>query len=429
MARSKRAVSRTGDATPAKGRRRWLSALAALAVAAAGVGAAKWAADDSGAGTAVKKTTKVRTVAVIRTDLSNEMELSGTLGYGTPLSVQGAASGRVTWLPAPGAKVDRNEQLYRIDDRPVRVFYGSTPMFRRLDTRGLVGRDIKVIADNLRALGYNVGSQPGVGSTVRKAATPVPGPAAPNASAAPEAKTSGAPDGRTDEADAPTPTASAREETKVKEGDGVLTADLMDAVRRWQTATGAAATGVLDVSDIVVTQGAVRVSSVKTQLGADAATGELMTLTATTKSVTVPVDAPDIASVKQGAKVTIKLPDASEVPGEVSVISTVVQTEEGAPEGAAGPAKVTVTVSLARTSAGKVADIDSAAVQVRFTGQTKKGVLAVPVGTLLALSEGGYAVQVENGPLRPVELGMFAKGMVEITGPHVEEGTRVVTAS
>ncbi|MFF7389970.1 peptidoglycan-binding protein [Streptomyces scabiei] len=368
-----------------------------------------------------------------RTDLSQEMELSGTLGYGTPLSVQGSASGSVTWLPAPGAKIERNEQLYRVDDRPVLVFYGRTPMFRRLDTRGLVGRDIKVVADNLRALGYDIGSQPGVGSTVRKAAAPTstaeskPSPPkdAPTAS---EAQAGDAPGGPQDEPDAQPSAASAPEETKVKEGDGVLTASLMNAIRRWQTARGVAATGVLGAGDIVVTQGAVRVSSVKAKLGADATAGDLLALTATTKSVTVPVDATDVGSVEQGATVTIKLPDGSTAPGKVSGVATVVQSEEG-PEGANGPARVTVTVSLDRAGADKVADIDSAAVQVQFNGQTKKDVLAVPVAALLALSEGGYAVQVENGPLRPVELGMFAKGMVEITGPSVEEGTKVVTAS
>ncbi|MFF3248735.1 hypothetical protein ACFYWY_34510 [Streptomyces sp. NPDC002870] len=436
MTRSRQAASEAGEGPSTKTRRRWVFALAAIAVAAAGVGLAGWAADGSGADTTVKKTTKVRTVAVVRTDLSNEMELSGTLGYGSTRSVQASASGRVTWLPAPGAKVERNEQLYRVDDRPVLVFYGSTPLFRRLDTRGLVGRDIKVVVDNLRALGYDIGSQPAVGSTVRRAAAPASEPPAANAPTAPGAQTSGAPDGKNDEAGAPTPdapektpAASAPEETKVKEGDGVLTAELMDAVKRWQTAGGAAATGVLDAGDIVVTQGAVRVSSVKAQIGADATAGELLTLTATTKSVSVPVDALDMGSIKQGAKVTIKLPDASTAPGKVSVISTVVQSEEAASGGAAGPAKVSVTVSLDRTGAGKVADIDSAAVQVQFAGQTKKGVLAVPVGALLALSEGGYAVQVENGPLLAVKVGMFAKGIVEVTGTGIKEGIKVVTTS
>jgi hypothetical protein len=404
-------------------------AVAALVVVAAGAGVAGWAADDSGADTTAEKTTKVRTVAVARVDLSNEMELSGTLGYGAPLSVQGAAPGRVTWLPAIGAKAERNEQLYRVDDQPVTVFYGTTPMFRPLDTRGLVGRDIKVVVDNLKALGYDIGSQPSVGSTVRRAAAPVTEPAAENAQATPGAETSAAPGGESDAAGAQPPPAPAPVKTKVEEGDGVLTADLMAAVKRWQSAGGVAATGVLDAGDIVVTQGAVRVASVRAQLGAEATAGELLTLTSTAKSVSVPVDALDVGSIKQGVKVQIKMPDASTVSGAVSLVSTVVQDQNAAEGSAAGPAKVTVTIALDRAGADKVKDIDSATVQVRFTGESKKGVLAVPVGALLALSEGGYAVQVENGPLLGVKVGMFAKGIVEVTGEGIKEGIKVVTTS
>jgi multidrug efflux pump subunit AcrA (membrane-fusion protein) len=58
-------------------------------------------------------------------------------------------------------------------------------------------------------------------------------------------------------------------------------------------------------------------------------------------------------------------------------------------------------------------------------------VLAVPVRALLALSEGGYAVEtVRNGvrKLVAVELGAFADGYVEISG-RVQPGTKVVVPS
>src|SRR5690606_39989288 len=59
---------------------------------------------------------------------------------------------------------------------------------------------------------------------------------------------------------------------------------------------------------LVVTQAAVRVSEVLVQPGDEAAT-ELMTVTATTKSVTVPVEALDIGSIKRKQRVTVVLPD------------------------------------------------------------------------------------------------------------------------
>ncbi len=57
-------------------------------------------------------------------------------------------------------------------------------------------------------------------------------------------------------------------------------------------------------------------------------------------------------------------------------------------------------------------------------------VLAVPVEAVLALAEGGYAVEVREGSgtqLVGVELGTFADGFVEITG-DVAEGAQVVVA-
>lgn len=57
--------------------------------------------------------------------------------------------------------------------------------------------------------------------------------------------------------------------------------------------------------------------------------------------------------------------------------------------------------------------------------------LAVPVEAVLALAEGGYALEVadETGAthLVRVELGVFADGMVEVRG-DLTPGDQVVTA-
>ena len=57
-----------------------------------------------------------------------------------------------------------------------------------------------------------------------------------------------------------------------------------------------------------------------------------------------------------------------------------------------------------------------------------KGVLAVPVEAIVALAEGGFAVEVIDGATTHyvrVTLGAFADGMVEIDG-DVAEGQNVV---
>ena len=59
-------------------------------------------------------------------------------------------------------------------------------------------------------------------------------------------------------------------------------------------------------------------------------------------------------------------------------------------------------------------------------------VLTVPVAALLALAEGGYAVEVVSDNQRQlvgVTTGLFAEGQVEITGNGITEGTVVVVPS
>jgi hypothetical protein len=206
----------------------------------------------------------------------------------------------------------------------------------------------------------------------------------------------------------------------------VLTASLIAAVRRWQTKVGMPSTGILGAGDVVVLPGGVRVGAVQAQPG-DPATGTLMSVTGTAKSVSVPLDATDVNSINRGDKVTVTLPDNSEAHGTVSAISTDAQPPDQPGSDAGGTPKLAVTVSLNNTAA--LRHLNSAPVQVQFTGQTKKGVLAVPVGALLALSGGGYALQLPDGRLLAVETGMFATGMVEIKGTGVTAGTKVATAS
>jgi multidrug efflux pump subunit AcrA (membrane-fusion protein) len=60
---------------------------------------------------------------------------------------------------------------------------------------------------------------------------------------------------------------------------------------------------------------------------------------------------------------------------------------------------------------------------------SRKGVLAVPVNALLARPDGTYAVEVDRRGSREqvaVTVGLFAEGMVEITGSGIAEGTTVV---
>jgi len=297
------------------------------------------------------------TTTIRRTDLSDSRLVGGTLGYGAPHAVKGAGPGVVTKLPAVGAKVRRGTVLYRVDDQPVVVLYGDTPLFRPIDKPGLTGRDVRELRHNLTALGYH--------STAR-------------------------------------------------DGD-VADASLLDALRRWQKDLELPAPGALRPGQAVVVSGAGRVSAITAGLG-DPAAGPLLSITSTAKVVTVPMSPADASALHSGLKVAITLPDGKAVPGRISTISPVVAADDEQP-------KMNVSVRPDKP----IGSFESAPVQVRFTTISRKAVLAVPVGALIALREGGYAVQRPDGTLIAATVGLFAGGMVQISGPGLSDGTTVVT--
>ncbi len=162
-----------------------------------------------------------------------------------------------------------------------------------------------------------------------------------------------------------------------------------------------------------------------------------MSITATRKAVTAPVDAADVGGFTVGAKVTVVLPDGKEAAGKVSVISN--KAEGGGTSGLNGQDgqngqqdQATVAVGITLANPGVIGNLESGPARVRIAADTRRGVLAVPVTALLALREGGYGVQVRRGAqstLVAVKTGMFSGGMVEISGGGIQAGVPVVTTS
>lgn len=324
-------------------------------------------------------------------DLTDSVLLTGDVGFGPSWQVSGPAEGTVTWLPAVGTTVRRGRPILRVDDRPVLLFYGGTPMFRQLDRLGLVGRDVRVVADNLAALGFGTGRQPRPGTVVRQ-----PPPAAPAIRPAANA-----------ESNVPTIT--------VKAGEGVVTVQLQTAIRRWQASVGLPPTGTLGVGEVLVQSNAVRVTTRTAQLGAPAA-GQLLGLTGIARVVTVQTSPVEAGDVEPGANVTVTLPDGKTAKGRVERVAQ--STDQS------GEAQETITVTPLQPLAQEAGNV-----QVEVAGEVRHGVLTVPVGALLALSEGGYAVQLAGGGLVAVKTGLITNGLAEISGPGIGAGTAVVTAS
>jgi hypothetical protein len=307
--------------------------------------------------TATTTDPSLTTTTVRKIDLSDTRMVAGTLGFGAPHPVKGTGSGVVTSLPAVGTKIARGKALFRVNDQPVVVLYGDTPLFRPIDKPGLTGRDVLELRHNLTALGYH---------------------------------------------------------STAKQGD-VSDASLIDALKHWQKDLELPAPGVLRPDQAVVVSGPGRVSAVTATLG-DPAEEPLLSVTSTTKTVTVPMSPADASTLRAGLKVSITLPDGKAVPGGISSLSPVVSGDDDQP-------KTNVFVVPDKP----VTSFDAAPVQVRFTTVTRKGVLAVPVGALIALREGGYAVQRPDGSLIAATVGLFAGGMVQVSGPGLSDGTTVVT--
>jgi multidrug efflux pump subunit AcrA (membrane-fusion protein) len=86
------------------------------------------------------------TVKVQKRELSSMISLSGTLTYqaapdGSPYSVIDQAQGTYTELPVPGQVISQGQVLYRVNDSPVVLLYGSTPAYRTLSA-GASGADV-----------------------------------------------------------------------------------------------------------------------------------------------------------------------------------------------------------------------------------------------------------------------------------------------
>jgi peptidoglycan hydrolase-like protein with peptidoglycan-binding domain len=354
-------------------RRRLLAGVLAVAVLA---GAGWWAAGHPGLDTSTTPATPaapVATAQVQRQDLSGQTKVDGTLGYAGTAAVQSPLSGRITWLPKVGRVIRRGSTLLAVDNTPVQLFYGNLPAWRDLAVGVDDGPDIRQLEHNLVALGYDPDHQITV--------------------------------------------------------DNHFTWATKAAVKRWQKARGLDQTGTFTTAmPAVFLPWPVRVNTLSGSVGGQAAPGgPVYTVTSDRHQVTVDLDVSQQSYVKAGDRVQVTLPNGRKVKGRISEVGRVAETQGSGQE---QTTTIPVTVTLDNPKAG--GRLDQAPVEVYVTTQTRKGVLAVPVSALLALKEGGYAVETVDAAgqhhLVAVRLGIFSEGLVEVAGAGLRAGTKVVTA-
>jgi len=200
-----------------------------------------------------------------------------------------------------------------------------------------------------------------------------------------------------------------------------FSAETAYALELLQTHLGLPVTGSLPVGQAVFEPAALRVATVSASLGSPAG-GPVFTATTTTPVVTVGLSADQQTEVKAGDQVTITLPDGSTTPGRVTSVGSVASGS-----GSSATVPVLVALSDPRAAGG----LDQAPVEVAITTGSVSNALVVPVDALLARPSGGYAVEVTGSGghhLVPVTPGLFddAAGLVQVTGPGLAAGQRVV---
>jgi len=309
-----------------------------------------------------------------RQDLSAQTDVSATLSYAGNTSIVNQAQGTITALPSIGQVIGQDQVLYEVNGEPVVLIYGSTPAYRTLSegayASDVTGPDVAELNADLVTLGYATTSE-------------------------------------------------------IPANSDEFTWETKDALEKLQAHFGVAQTGTLTLGQAVFLPAAVRIAAVSATLGAAAPPGQaVLTATSDSRQVTIALDASQESEVAVGDKVTITLPNNEATPGVVTSVGNVAST----PSGGGNP---TITVEVTPSDPAATGTLDQAPVEVAITTGSVTNTLVVPVDALLALSSGGYAVEVVTAGVHhlvPVSLGLFddADGLVQITGSGLSAGQRIV---
>jgi Putative peptidoglycan binding domain len=323
---------------------------------------------------------------VTQRSLSSRTEVGATLGYAGSYSVvvqysgtgSSSSSGSETFtaLPTVGQVVSQGEALYSVNGSPSVLLYGSTPAYRTLSV-GMTGADVTELNGDLVGLGYLTNS-----------------PLSPTS--------------------------------------GYFSAETAVALAKLQTRLGVTHDGTLTLGQAVFLPSSARITTVSATLGGPAQSGVTFLLaTSTARAVTIDLDAAQQSAVEPGDQVTITLPNNQTTPGVVSTVATVA-TAPSSLDGSNGSSTPTVTVEVTPTDPAATGSLDQAPVEVSITTASAKSALVVPVVALLAVSGGGYAVEVVGAHsvhhLVPVSIGLFddADGLVQVIASGLAVGRRVV---
>lgn len=341
-------------------RRRLILGGAAVAALVGGAAIVTTLPDDSAASDdpTVEVSPDTEIIQVTSGDLRADVEFVGDASFGDewslPLPDERTGDGIVTWAPEPGTIVEPGEVLLYVDEEPLFLVEGDTPLYRDLERSSppLEGRDVLQFQQYLAFFGYDI------------------------------------------------------------EPDGVFGWETERAVKQWQEDNGLDDTGVVTRQHIAFVDAPVRMSSdlrVGTQID------ELL-LTDGTPVITVDTSNRDRAALPEGGEVEIRFADGSNVSGVV-VEQRQITDDNGD--------------RIWRTTIEPDGDVpgDASIVDVLVIDERATGVLLVPVRALIAVAEGGYALEIllpdGTTELQRVTVGEVVDGVAEVSG-SIEEGDEVV---
>jgi peptidoglycan hydrolase-like protein with peptidoglycan-binding domain len=216
--------------------------------------------------------------------------------------------------------------------------------------------------------------------------------------------------------------------------DDHFDANTTAAVEAWQTKLGIAhPNGVVPAGSILVVPAGLEMGPALVKDGTKV-TGEPVVATLTSPARQVSTTAPvGDATFVLGAQIQVLFPDGTVKNGTVTNVGNVATTSSSS---AGSTPTVPITIEVSDIPAN-VASFVQIPVTLQVVQDQTKNALVVPVTALVALAEGGYAVEVVDGKnpdgtfithLVAATPGLYSSGFVAVTG-NIKAGMNVVVPS